>query len=168
MTGQEPLYYNRRQTGRPHDVPGANDKYVSRYIDVPVEPLYAFGHGLSYTTFAYDALRLGTERLRRDETLTVSVDVTNTGDRAGAEVVQLYVRDEVGSVTRPVMELKGFERVMLAPGQTQTVRFTIRPEDLRFWGPDEVWTVEPGFFTVLVGGSSAETLSARFLLVNGQ
>ena len=164
-TGQEPLYYNRKQTGRPHGVPGANPKYVSRYIDVPVEPLFPFGYGLSYTTFAYDNLRLSADRIGMAGTLTVAVDVTNTGDLTGAEVVQLYVRDEVASVTRPVQELKGFERIELAPGERKFVRFVLRPDDLQFWGPDDAWTVEPGWFNVMVGTSSADTVSARFELV---
>ncbi len=185
-TGQEPLYYNRKRTGRPHDVPGANAKYVSRYIDAPVEPLFPFGHGLSYTTFAYDGLCLqpgNTSTIDGEEVLffpdmcrsepevsmggglLVSVKVTNTGDRAGAEVVQLYVHDEVASVTRPVQELKGFERIELAPGETRTVTFTLRPDDLQFWGTDSAWTVEPGWFIVMVGTSSADTVSARFELV---
>ena len=96
--------------------------------------------------------------------MTVSVDVTNTGERAGVEVVQLYVWDEAASVTRPVQELKGFERIELAPGETQTVAFSLTPDDLQFWGDGE-WTVEPGWFTVRVGGSSAETQAARFELV---
>ncbi|MEM1115687.1 MAG: beta-glucosidase BglX [Bacteroidota bacterium] len=166
-TGQEPLYYNRRRTGRPHDVPGASDRYVSRYLDVPVEPLYAFGHGLSYTTFAYGTPRLGTERIGMDGAVEIAVDVTNTGDRAGAEVVQLYIHDEVRSVTQPVQELKGFERVELVPGETRTVTFTLAPDDLQFWGLDDAWTVEPGGFTVMVGGSSTDAMgrTARFELV---
>ena len=165
VTGQEPLYYNHRRTGRPHDVPGASDKYVSRYLDAPVEPLYPFGHGLSYTTFGYSAPRLSTPRLGPEAgEVMVSVDVTNTGDRAGTEVVQLYVWDEAASVTRPVQELKGFERIDLAPGETQTVDFTLTPADLQFWG-DGAWTVEPGWFTVRVGGSSADTQAVRFELV---
>ena len=163
-TGQEPLYYNHKPTGRP---PNEHSKYNSKYLDVPWErPLFPFGHGLSYTTFAYDDLRLSTDRVGRDGEVTVSVDVTNTGDRAGAEVVQLYVRDEVASVTRPVQELKGFERIELAPGETETVTFTLRPEDLQSWGPDGEWTVEPGWFTVMVGTSSADTRSARFDLTD--
>ena len=184
VTGQEPLVYNRKRTGRPHDAPGANDKYVSRYVDVPVEPLYPFGHGLSYTTFRYVPISVCNDTapspreggvvediglvcegtVPMNGQLRVDVEVTNTGDRAGAEVVQLYVRDEVASVTRPVQELKGFERVVLDPGETRRVRFTLRPKDLRFWGEDG-WTVEPGWFTVMVGGSSAETQAARFELV---
>ena len=167
VTGQEPLYYNRKRTGRPHDVPGANDKYVSRYLDAPVGPLYPFGHGLSYTTFAYGEPRLSARTVGDGRPVEVSVDVTNTGGRAGAEVVQLYVRDEVRTVTPPVQELKGFERVELAPGETRTVAFTLAPDDLQFWGPDGAWTAEPGWFTVMVGGSSldAEGRSARFELV---
>ncbi len=164
VTGQEPLTYNRKQTGRPHNVPGANEKYVSRYLDAPVEALYPFGHGLSYTTFAISAPRLSAARLAMDGAVDVSVEVANTGDRPGAEVVQLYVRDEVASVTRPLRELKGFERVELAPGQTRTVTFTLRPDDLQLWGADGAWTAEPGWFTVFVGGSSAATESARFEL----
>ena len=188
VTGQEPLYYNRKRTGRPADVPGANEKYVSRYLDAPVEALYPFGHGLSYTTFEYNTMCLNATRppsesddgvaeiefdICRNEVtapieggaVEIQVEVTNTGGRAGAEVVQLYVRDEVASVTRPIRELKGFERVELAPGQSRTVTFTLRPDDLQFWGEDGAWTVEPGWFTVMVGGSSAATQSARFELV---
>ncbi len=165
VTGQEPIYYNRKRTGRPHDVPGASDKYVSRYVDAPVEPLYPFGHGLSYTTFEYAAPHLSAERMGLDGEVVVAVDVTNTGDRAGVEVVQLYVHDEVRSVTPPVQELKGFERVALAAGETRTVTFTLAPDNLQFWGLDGSWTVEPGWFTVLVGGSSADTQSVRFELV---
>ena len=180
VTGQEPLYYNRRRTGRPHDMPNASDRYVSRYIDAPVEPLYPFGHGLSYTTFRYtpisacgsapppregeDVELVCSDEMSMDGRLRVDVEVANTGDRAGAEVVQLYLWDEVASVTRPVQELKGFERVELAPGESQRVTFMLSPDDLQFWG-DGAWTVEPGWFTVMVGGSSAETQSARFELL---
>ncbi|WP_218830441.1 beta-glucosidase BglX [Rubrivirga marina] len=168
-TGQEPIYYNRKRTGRPHDVPYASDKYVSRYLDVPVEPLYPFGHGLSYTTFAYAEPTLSATEIGIDGSVEVSVDVTNTGDRAGVEVVQLYVHDEERSTTPPVQELKGFERVELAPGETRTVTFTLAPDDLLFWGMDvPAWTVEPGWFTVMVGGSSLDAMSrtARFELTD--
>ena len=167
VTGQEPIYYDRKRTGRPHDVPYASDKYVSRYLDVPVEPLYPFGHGLSYTTFAYGPPRLSAAEIGADGEVTVTVDVTNTGDRAGVEVVQLYVRDEARSTTPPVQELKGFERVELAPGESQRVTFTLSPDDLRFWGTDDAWIVEPGGFTVMVGGSSADAMgrTVRFELL---
>ena len=167
-TGQEPLYYNRKRTGRPHDVPYASDKYVSRYVDVPVEPLYPFGHGLSYTTFAYGEPTLSATTVGLDGSLTVSVELTNTGDRAGVEVVQFYVADEERSVTPPVQELKGFERVELQPGESQQVTFTLSADDLQFWGMDDAWTVEPGWFTVMVGGSSLDAMgrTARFELTD--
>ncbi|GAB5536619.1 MAG: glycoside hydrolase family 3 N-terminal domain-containing protein [Rubricoccaceae bacterium] len=189
VTGQEPLYYNRKRTGRPHDVEGASDKYVSRYLDAPVEPLYPFGHGLSYTSFEYSetcVMHWGAQEINgeegfvrydvcRDEPsirigmdrVEIALDVTNTGDRAGVEVVQLYVHDEVRQVTQPVQELKGFQRIELAPGETQTVTFTLSSEDLQFWGLDNAWTTEPGWFTVMVGSSSldAMTRTARFELV---
>lgn len=167
-TGQEPIYYNRKRTGRPHDVPYASDKYVSRYLDVPVEPLYPFGHGLSYTTFDYGGPALSAAEIGIDGRVEISVDVTNTGDRAGVEVVQLYVRDEERSTTPPVQELKGFERVELAPGETRTVTFTLAPADLVFWGMMDEWFVEPGWFTVMVGGSSRDAMgrTARFELLD--
>ncbi|MEZ4699421.1 MAG: beta-glucosidase BglX [Rhodothermales bacterium] len=162
-TGQEPLYYNLKPTGRP---PTTAHKYNSKYVDVDWTPLYPFGFGLSYTTFAYDRLALSAPRIGLRDALTVSVEVTNTGTRAGAEVVQLYVRDEAASVTRPVRELKGFQRIELAPGERRTVTFVLRPEDLRFWGLDDAWTVEPGWFTVYAGPSSVQGLEARFELTH--
>jgi len=161
-TGQEPLYYNHKPTGRP---PRAEEKYTSKYVDVPWTPLYPFGYGLTYTTFAYDSLRLSRRRLGLDDTLEVVVWVTNTGRRRGEEVVQLYVRDDVASVTRPVKELKGFTRVELAPGETKAVRFRLPVRALRFWGLEGGWVVEPGWFTLWVGPSSAEGLQARFEVV---
>jgi beta-glucosidase len=172
-TGQEPLYYNARNTGRPATThyqdrpPITTGKYTSKYIDVPTTALFPFGHGLSYTTFDFANLRLNTNRIGPDDMLAVSVEVTNTGDRAGDEVVQLYVQDEVASVTRPFRELKGFERVTLQPGETRTVTFRLGSGALRFWGPDDDWIVEPGFYTVYVGRSSADTpLTDRFELTN--
>lgn len=158
-TGQEPLYYNHKPTGRP---PRAEEKYTSKYLDVHWSPLYPFGYGLTYTTFAYRNLRLSSSRLGLQDTLRLTVEVTNTGTRAGEEVVQLYVRDEAASVTRPVRELKGFQRVALAPGETKTVTFELPVEALRFWGLENRWVVEPGWFTLQVGPSSAEGLEARF------
>ena len=161
--GQVPLYYNHKNTGRP---PVANQKYTSKYIDVPWTPLYPFGHGLSYTTFGYRNLRLSASTMRPGDTLRVSVDVTNTGDRAGDEVVQLYIRDEVGSLTRPVKELRGFRRITLQPGETQTVSFTLGAPDLAFHDSALDLVVEPGFFRVFVGTSSERVEEARFELVD--
>ena len=162
-TGQEPLYYNHKTTGRP---PSEGNKYNSKYVDVHWTPLYPFGHGLSYTTFAYDGLALSRGEIGREDSLVVSVEVANTGSRAGAEVVQLYIRDETAAVTRPVMELRGFQRVELEPGETRTVTFTLHPDDLAFWGMDGTWTVEPGRFQVFVGTSSADTISDSFELAD--
>jgi beta-glucosidase len=158
--GQIPLYYNHKNTGRP---PSA-EHYTSKYLDVPVTPRYPFGYGLSYTTFAYRDLKLGAARIGPRDTLTLSVTVTNTGTREGTEVVQLYVRDEVGSVTRPVRELKGFRRVTLKPGEARTVELRLAARDLAFYGLDMRPTVEPGMFRVFVGPNSAEGLEATFTL----
>jgi len=160
--GQVPIYYNHKPTGRP---PDPNDHYTSKYLDAPWSPLYPFGHGLSYTTFGYGDLRLSSARLRRADSLVVSVRVANTGQRAGDEVVQLYLRDEVASITRPVLALRRFERVTLAAGEARTVAFTLRGEDLAFPGANLQPVVEPGFFTVGVGGSSADLKQGRFELV---
>ena len=161
--GQVPLYYNHKNTGRP---PVANQKYTSKYIDVPWTPLYPFGHGLSYTTFAYRNLRLSAPTMRPSDTLIVSVNVTNTGDRAGDEIVQLYIRDEVGTLTRPVKELRGFRRITLQPGETQSVSFPLGSKDLAFHDTALDLVVEPGFFRVYAGSSSERVEEARFELVD--
>ncbi|HEX7090316.1 MAG TPA: glycoside hydrolase family 3 N-terminal domain-containing protein [Longimicrobiales bacterium] len=163
--GQVPIYYNHKNTGRP---PSEASKYTSKYLDVPWTPLYPFGHGLSYTTFAYGAPRLAAERIGMADSLRVEVAVTNTGTRAGDEVVQLYIQDEVASVTRPVKELRGFRRITLRPGETRTVSFTLTPDDLAFYGPDLRPVIEPGFFKVYVGGSSVDVREARFEVVAGR
>lgn len=160
--GQVPIYYNHKNTGRP---PTEDDHYTSKYIDVHWTPLYPFGHGLSYTSFEYSDLTLSAERLGFGDELVASVMLTNAGDREGAEVVQLYVRDEVGSITRPVRELKGFKRVTLAPGESRRVEITLTADDLRFHGPGMEFIAEPGWFTVFVGGNSQDTIDARFELV---
>jgi beta-glucosidase len=169
--GQVPVYYAHKNTGRP---PAEQERYTSKYIDVPWTPLYPFGHGLSYTTFAYTAPRLGGAQprpadslavaveLRPTDSLVVSVDVSNTGARAGDEVVQLYLRDDAASVTRPVRMLRGFERVTLRPGERRTVTFTLRPTDLALYDLHMRRVVEPGTFTVWVGGSSEGGQMARF------
>ncbi|HEX8162485.1 MAG TPA: glycoside hydrolase family 3 N-terminal domain-containing protein [Pyrinomonadaceae bacterium] len=157
--GQEPLYYNHLNTGRP---PDAGNKYTSKYLDVPWTPLYPFGHGLSYTTFKLSDLRLGAPSITPAGRMTVSVDVENTGPRGGDEVVQLYVRDVVASVARPVAELKGFERVSLRAGERRRVSFTLTPAELGFYDRAMRFRVEPGAFKVTVGTSSIGGLEASF------
>jgi beta-glucosidase len=160
--GQIPLYYNHRNTGRPP----AAEKYTSKYIDVPVTPRYPFGYGLSYTTFAYRDLKVSAPRVGPTDTLRITVTVANTGAREGTEVVQLYVRDEVGSVARPVRELKGFRRVTLKPGESRPVELRLAVRDLAFYGLDMRSTVEAGTFRVFVGPNSAEGLEASFEVIH--
>jgi beta-glucosidase len=160
--GQEPLYYNQMNTGRP---PDANNKYSSKYLDVPWTPLYPFGYGLSYTQFRLSNLQLSARQIRPDGRLTVSLDLENNGKRAGDEVVQLYIRDVASSVTRPIKELKGFERVSLRAGEKRRVSFTLAPEQLGFYNREMRFVVEPGTFNVMVGTSSAEGLEASFEVV---
>lgn len=150
--GQVPVYYASDVTGRP---PTA-EKFTSKYLDLPNTPLYPFGHGLSYTTFAYGDLALSADTIAAGDSVVVTATVTNTGRLAGAEVVQLYIRDQVASVVRPVKELEGFTKIALGPGERQTVRFTLGPRELGFYNQDMQWVVEPGVFTVWVGWSSAE------------
>ena len=162
--GQIPLFYAHKSSGRPAPK-DANDRYYSHYIDAPNTPRFPFGFGLSYTTFTYDSLRLSAPSLRiGDQGLTVTVRVRNTGTRAGEEVVQLYVRDRVGSVTRPVRELKGFAKIALAAGEARDVDFKLTSADLAFWRADMTFGAEPGAFDVYVGGDSDAPLSAAFTL----
>jgi beta-glucosidase len=157
--GQEPLYYNHKNTGRPTD---DKSKYTSRYLDAPSTPLYPFGFGLSYTDFVLSGLSLSADSIPADGRLTVSVQVENNGRRAGDEVVQLYIRDLAASATRPVRELKGFQRLSLAPGEERTVVFQLGPQELGFYGLDGRFTVEPGRFQLFVGDSSVAGLEASF------
>ncbi len=159
--GQVPIYYNQKSTGRPP----TDQKYTSKYLDVPVTPLYPFGFGLSYTQFRLSDLQLSDKTIKPDGQLTASVDVTNTGQRAGDEVVQLYIRDMASSVTRPLKELKGFERVTLRPGEKRRVRFTLTPQHLGFYNREMRFIVEPGAFKVFVGNSSVDGLEANFEVV---
>ena len=160
--GQIPLYYNHKNTGRPLREGRWFEKYRSNYLDVSNEPLYPFGFGLSYTRFQYGKISLDKEVFGKDELLTASVAVTNTGDVAGQEVVQMYIRDLVGSITRPVKELKGFEKISLQPGETKTVRFVITPELLKFYNYDLDFVVEPGDFEIQIGGNSRDVEVAKF------
>lgn len=159
VTGQVPLYYARKPSGRPLSADGL---FRTRYVDVPTAPLFPFGYGLTYTQFTCSDLRLSSERLRG--ALEVSVTVTNVGPRAGTEVVQLYVRDLVGSLTRPVRELKDWARVTLPPGAARRVRFTLREEDLAFTRADGTWGVEPGRFKVWIAPHAEGGLEGEFEL----
>jgi beta-glucosidase len=162
--GQIPIYYNHKNTGRPLAEGKWFQKFRSNYLDVSNDPLFPFGFGLSYTTFDYKNLKLSNSSLTRDGKLTVSVEVSNTGNYDGAEVVQLYLRDLVGTVTRPVKELKGFQKIFLKKGEKRTVEFTLTEKDLRFYNANLKWVSEPGDFKVFVGTSSASTLEAGFSL----
>jgi beta-glucosidase len=161
--GQVPIYYDHKTTGRPP----SSEHYSSKYLDSPWTPLFPFGFGLSYTTFQYSAPKLSATQLRAADTLRVRVSVSNTGRRAGTEVVQLYLRDDVASVTRPVQTLRGFARIALEPGATRELEFVLDAEDFALLDSNFKRVVEPGMFTVSVGGSSAEVQSAHFELTNG-
>ena len=160
--GQIPIYYAEKNTGRPA-VEGQH--FTSKYLDVPNTPLYPFGYGLSYTTFAYRDLQVRKARLGTRDTLVVSVTVANTGTRAGTEVAQLYVRDDVGSVTRPVRQLQGFRRVELAAGASQTIEFRVPVQQLGLWNQAMKYVVEPGTFHVFAGSSSTAELEGTFEVV---
>ena len=162
VLGQVPIYYNHEPTGRPCDI-GA--KYNSRYRDLnSCDPLYPFGFGLSYTTFSVTNLRLSAQRVPANGKLTASVDVANTGARAGDEVVQLYIHDPVASISQPVRRLRGFERVTLAPGASRTVSFTLDRSDFGFYDNDGDFVVEPGAIDVYAGNSSSADLKRSFVV----
>ena len=157
--GQIPVYYNELPTGRPYD---PNNKYTSRYLDVPNPPQYPFGYGLSYTTFALSNLHLSASSIPANGTLTVTADLTNTGSRAGDDVAQLYIHESGTSILQPVRRLDGFQRVTLAPGHTQTVTFTLGPANLGFYNNQGQFAVEPGTVDVYVGDSSVGGLHDQF------
>ena len=162
--GQCPLFYNHKNTGRPLGEGKWFTKFRSSYLDVSNEPLYPFGFGLSYTTFAYSDIRLNRSLLEMDGSLTVSVTVMNTGQRDGIEIVQLYIRDLVGSITRPVKELKGFQKVFLKAGEKKTVSFQIVPELLKFYDYNLNYICESGDFEVMIGSNSRDILKLKFTL----
>ncbi|MCK7590682.1 beta-glucosidase BglX [Subsaxibacter sp. CAU 1640] len=167
--GQVPIFYNHKNTGRPlGNTEGKFEKFRSNYLDVRNEPLYPFGYGLSYTKFNYSNLRLSATSINFDGTIDVSVDVTNSGKYDGKEVVQLYLRDVVGSVTRPVRELKGFQKVDIKKGETKTVTFKLTVEDLKFYNYDLDFVAEPGTFEVFVGTDSNASLSSKFELTKNE
>ncbi len=159
--GQIPLYYSMKNTGRPMD---PNNKYTSKYLDESNDPLYPFGYGLSYTTFAYGDVSVSKPEITDKDELSISCTVTNAGTRPGEEVVQLYVRDLVGSVTRPLKELKAFQKIMIQPGESKTITFKLTIKDLSFYKRDMTFGAEPGKFVVFVGGNSRDVNTATFSL----
>jgi beta-glucosidase len=159
VVGQVPIYYNHMNTGRP---PEANNRYTSKYLDIPWTPLFPFGYGLSYTQFKITNLQLSAQSIPANGKLTVTVDVENVGKRTGDEVVQLYIRDVAASMTRPVKELKGFQRVTLQPGEKRRVEFVLTAAQLGFWNREMRFVVEPGEFKVMVGPNSEDLLETKF------
>jgi beta-glucosidase len=159
--GQIPLYYNHKNTGRPLDKEWFQ-KYRSNYLDVTNEPLFPFGYGLSYTNFKYSNLTLSDTKMKENEKITISVQIENTGNFDGKEVVQLYLRDLVGSISRPVLELKDFQKVEVKKGTKIQVEFEIDIDDLKFYNQDLQFVAEPGMFEVFVGTNSKELLKAEF------
>ena len=162
--GQIPLYYNHLNTGRPLEAGKWFSKFRSNYLDIDNDPLYPFGYGLSYTTFRYGDLQLSNNSMNEKGKITASVTVTNTGNYDADEIVQMYIRDMVGSVARPVKELKGFERIHLKKGESRTVSFDITAEQLKFYNSALNWVCEPGEFEVMVGGNSRDVQTKKFSL----
>ncbi|MEO8721702.1 MAG: beta-glucosidase BglX [Ginsengibacter sp.] len=163
--GQIPIYYNHKNTGRPFD---PDQKYTSKYLDIPNTPLYPFGYGLSYTTFGYSDISLSKKTLNATGKITASITITNTGKRSGKETVQLYIRDMVGSITRPVKELKGFQQVTLEPGESEKVSFSVSVEDLKFYNGDLKYGYEPGDFRMFIGTNSENVKEADFKVLQKQ
>ncbi len=161
--GQIPVNYNYKSTGRPHN---PDQKFTSRYIDYPNSPLYPFGFGLSYSEFKYSNLKLQKLKMKKNENTKATIDITNTGKVPGKEVVQLYIRDLVASVTRPVKELKGFQKIELKPGETKTIEFNITPKMLSFLDINFKEIIEPGEFQLMIGGNSEELLETSFEVID--
>jgi len=159
--GQVPIFYNHKNTGRPLQEGKWFSKFRSNYLDVSNDPVYPFGFGLSYTNFTYSDVKLSSTSLKGAQTLKASVTVTNSGSRDGKEVVQLYIRDLVGSITRPIKELKGFQKIELKAGESRAVTFNITPEDLKFYNYDLKYDWESGDFTIMIGGNSRDVKSAN-------
>ena len=157
--GQIPVYYNQLPTGRPYD---PNNKYTSKYLDVPNTPQYPFGYGLSYTTFALSHLHLSANSIPRTGTVTATADLTNTGKVTGDDVAQLYIHEDGTSILQPVRRLEGFQRVTLAPGQSKKVTFTLGPANLGFYDDQGQFGVEPGTVDVYLADSSVGGLHGQF------
>ena len=161
--GQVPTYYNHLNTGRPYN-PEKPNKYTSRYFDETNGPLYPFGYGLSYTSFTLSDVKMSSPVMKADGSVDASVTVTNTGKREGATVVQMYLQDVTASMSRPVKELKGFTKVTLKPGESQTVNFPIDISALKFWNAKMKFAAEPGKFNVFVGLDSEQVKQGEFTL----
>ena len=161
--GQVPIYYNHLNTGRPQQQQG--EVWTSGYLDSPVDPAYPFGFGLSYTSFSYSNFKPSKSQYKMGETVEVSVTITNTGSQAGEEVVQCYIRDLAADIARPVKELKGFEKVKLAAGQSRVVTFKLTAQDLSYWNNDLKWKADPGKFQIFVGGNSRDVKAAVVELI---
>ncbi len=164
--GQIPIYYNYKQSGRPETLENAKLKYESKYIDIPNTPLFPFGHGLSYTSFKYSEIKLSKNKIKSDESLTVTIELTNTGKVKGVETVQLYIHDRVATVTHPVKELKGFKQVSLEPGKTKKVSFNLNPSDLELYNQKMEKVIEPGMFDVYIGTNSVDVKKTSFEVVD--
>ncbi|MGB8489732.1 MAG: glycoside hydrolase family 3 N-terminal domain-containing protein [Bacteroidales bacterium] len=162
--GQITVFYNTKNTGRPINPDNPHEKYKSNYLDAPNAPLYPFGYGLSYTTFSYSDITLNKKTFRPNDEIRASVNITNTGDRDGEEIAQLYIRDLVGDVTRPVLDLRGFRRVAIGKGQTVTVSFSISPKMLSYYHKDMSFSFDPGEFVLFIGTSSKETRQIGFAI----
>ena len=176
MVGQIPIYYNRNNTGRPargtetliHEIPlkagqtslGCN----SYWLDAGYDELFPFGYGLSYTKFNYDSLNISSDRFSENDTVKVNFTLENIGDFEGTEIVQLYVQDKVGSVTRPIKELKRFDRITLSPGEKQNINFSLPVKELAFWNLDMEKVVEPGDFVLMVGPNSKDLMTKKFVV----
>ncbi len=164
--GQIPIYYAQTHTGRPFEE-GKSPNYRSAYLDVSNSPQYAFGHGLSYTNFKYSDIRLNKSEIALNDTIKVSLSVTNTGKYAGEEVVQLYIQDKVAQPVRPILELKDFQKIKLAPGEIKQLVFYIEKEKLSFYNDDLKWTAQPGEFKVMIGSASDDIrLKSDFILID--
>ena len=161
--GQVPIYYNHLNTGRPQQYPG--QMWTSGSLDSPTSPAYPFGFGLSSTKFSYSSLSLAKSQYKIGEMVEVSVTVTNTGEMAGEEIVQCYTRDIAADIARPVMELKGFDKIKLNAGESRVVTFRLTEKDLSYWNNDLKWKADPGKFKVFVGGNSRDVKEADFELV---
>jgi beta-glucosidase len=159
--GQIPIYYSTKNTGRPLPAGAWFMKFRSNYLDVSNDPVYPFGYGLSYTTFNYGDLKLSASQAKGNQVITATVNLTNSGKTDGAEVVQLYIRDVVGSITRPLKELKGFQKIFLKAGETRSVTFSITPEDLKFYNGNLKYDWEPGEFVIMIGGNSRDLKYAK-------